>query len=345
MAYRASLPDSRTPPTLEEVAARAGVSRATASRVLRGASNVSPASRDGVLAAAAEIAYTPNRAARALVTRRTDSVAFVVAESEDRVFTDPFFLGMLRGAQGEIAAAGLQMILVIACSQAEARQFEHYAGGGHVDGVLLLSLHGDDDLPRHLTAMRVPTVLSGRPFGDPARIHYVDADNVGGGLIGTRALVERGARCVATITGPLDMTAAQDRLAGYRTALTEAGLRPLERLTEHADFTVESGAAAMQRLLRASPDIDGVFAASDRIAIGAIRAIVESGRRVPDDVAVVGFDDSREGQLAVPPLTTVHQSLDQMGAAMARMLLHRINGQPDEMRHIVPVALVRRDSA
>jgi DNA-binding LacI/PurR family transcriptional regulator len=347
--------DAHLPPTLEVVAARAGVSRATASRVLRGATNVSDEARESVLEAAREIAYTPNRAARALVTRRSESVAFLIAESEDRVFTDPFFLGMLRGAQGEIADAGLQMVLVIASSAAEVRQFEHYARGGHVDGVLLLSLHGNADLPRNLAAMGMPIVLSGRPFGgaDPTRfadgpaidIPYVDADNFGGARLATRFLLDRGARRIGTITGPLDMTAAQDRLAGYRTALVEAAVRPLPALIAHADYTIEDGERAMRGLLGTDSTIDAVFAASDRLAIGAIRAIVASGRRVPDDIAVVGFDDSREGQVAVPSLTTVHQSLDMMGAAMARMLLDRIDGRQPEHFRILPVEMVRRDSA
>lgn len=332
-------------PTLEVVAARAGVSRATASRVLRGASNVSPEARDAVLAAARAIDYTPNRAARALVTRRSESVAFVVAESEDRVFTDPFFLGMLRGAQGEIAAAGLQLVLVILSAGHDVEQFEQYARAGHVDGVLLLSLHGTDTLPRMLVRMGVPTVLSGRPFDERAGIHYVDADNTGGGRLAAQVLLERGVRRPATITGPMDMTAAQDRYAGYRAALGEADVRVLKRRTAHSDFTIEGGDAAMRRLLAASPDLDGVFASSDRLAIGAIRALQAAGRRVPEDVPVVGFDDSREGQLATPPLTTVHQSLDLMGAAMARMLVAAMNGAAAPERHIVPVQLVRRASA
>src|SRR5215475_2627470 len=130
------------PPTLEVVAARAGVSRATASRVLRGAPNVSEAARAAVLRVADELAYSPNRAARSLVTRRSDSIAFLVAESEDRLFSQPFFLEMLRGAQSEIASAGLQLVFAIVSNPSDARQFEHYASRGHVDGVLLLSLHG-----------------------------------------------------------------------------------------------------------------------------------------------------------------------------------------------------------
>jgi DNA-binding LacI/PurR family transcriptional regulator len=333
------------PPTLEVVAARAGVSRATASRVLRGAANVSDDAREAVLAAARETAYAPNRAARSLVTRRSDSVAFLVAESEDRLFNDPYFLAMLRGAHTQIAAAGLQLIFVIASTPAEAEQFEHYAAGGHVDGVLLVSLHGDDGLPQTLERMGVPTVINGRPLsGDPS-LCYVDSDNVTGARLATELLLDRGARRIATITGPQDMCAGQDRLAGYRAALRAAGQTPDERLVAAGDFTVAGGLTAMHDLLAACPELDAVFAASDLTAIGAMRAIEQSGRKVPDDIAVVGFDDIREAQVATPALTTVRQSLQDMGRTMARMLLDRIDGRTTERVRILPVETVRRASA
>jgi DNA-binding LacI/PurR family transcriptional regulator len=333
------------PPTLEVVAARAGVSRATASRVLRGATNVSDDAREAVLAAARETAYAPNRAARSLVTRRSDSVAFLVAESEDRLFNDPYFLAMLRGAHAQIAAAGLQLIFVIASTSAEADQFEHYAAGGHVDGVLLVSLHGDDGLPQMLERMGVPTVINGRPLsGDPS-LCYVDSDNVAGARLATELLLERGARRVATITGPQDMGAGLDRLAGYRAALQAAGCPADDRLVAAGDFSVEGGMTAMHDLLAAVPDLDAVFAASDLTAIGAMRAIEQSGRKVPDDVAVIGFDDIREAKFATPALTTVRQSPEGMGQTMARMLLDRIDGQPGERVQILPVEMIRRASA
>ncbi len=336
---------SRPAPTLETLAERAGVSRATASRVMRGATNVSDEARRAVLAAAEELAYTPNRAARSLVTRRSDSVAFVVAENEDRLFGDPFFLDMLRSAQTGIAAAGLQLVFVIASNQAEARQFERYAGGGHIDGVLLLSLHGDDQLPQHLERLGVPTVLLGRPMAGADEIHYVDSDNVGGGRTATELLLARGARTVATITGPMDMAAGQDRLAGYRAAIKAAGVRTRRSLVVEGDFTIDGGRAALVRLLHDNPDLDAVFAASDLMAIGALRALADAGRRVPDDVAVVGYDDHRLAALANPALTTVRQPIAELGRAMADMLLARIEGVDVPSSLVLPTDLVQRDSA
>jgi DNA-binding LacI/PurR family transcriptional regulator len=333
------------PPTLEVVAARAGVSRATASRVLRGATNVSDDAREAVLRAARETAYAPNRAARSLVTRRSDSVAFFVAESEDRLFTDPYFLAMLRGAHTQIAAAGLQLIFVIASTPAEADQFEHYAAGGHVDGVLLVSLHGDDRLPQRLERLGVPTVINGRPLsGDPS-LCYVDSDNLAGGRAATELLIARGARRIATITGPQDMCAGQDRLQGYRAALTDAGRPNDQRLVAIGDFTVDGGTRAMHALLDADPDVDAVFAASDLTAIGAMRGIEQAGRRVPDDVAVIGFDDLREAALTSPPLTTVRQPIAELGQTMARLLIRRIAGDDPQRATVLPVEVVRRRSA
>lgn len=338
-------PSGLSRPTLEMVAARAGVSRATASRVLRGSSKVSGSARDAVLLAADEMAYTVNRAARALVTRRSDSIAFLVAENEDRMFGDPYFLGVLRGAQTEAAAAGMQLVFVIASSAADIDHFTTFVGGGHVDGVLLVSLHGDDHLARRLEKLGVPTVLNGRPFTPDTGIFSVDSDNVDGGRRATEVLVARGARSIATITGPLDMAVGQDRLSGYQQALEEAELPYRSSAVVEGDFTVEGGAAAMARLLETQPDLDGVFVASDLMALGAIRTLSDRGRRVPADIAVVGFDDVREAQLTTPPLTTLRQPLDELGRSMTRVLLARIGGGDPPQRTVLPTELVRRGTA
>jgi DNA-binding LacI/PurR family transcriptional regulator len=332
-------------PTLEVVAARAGVSRATASRVLRGSSNVSAAAREAVLRAADEMAYTVNRAARSLVTRRSDSIAFLVAEDEERMFHDPYFLGVLRGAQAEAAAAGMQLVFVIAATPAEVRQFATFVSGGHVDGVLLVSLHGDDRVARQLEGLGVPTVLNGRPFRADEQLYSVDSDNVAGARTAAELLIARGARTCATITGPLDMSVGQDRLRGFRLALEHAGLALPDEAIVAGDFSVAGGAAAAERLLDAVPDVDGLFAASDLMALGAMRVLAARGRRVPDDVAVVGFDDVREAQLASPPLTTMRQRLGDLGRTMTRVLLSRIAGDDVALRTVLPTELVRRESA
>jgi DNA-binding LacI/PurR family transcriptional regulator len=331
--------------TLEVVAARAGVSRATASRVLRGSVHVSDTARERVLRAAEEVSYSVNLAARALVTRRTDSIAFLVAENQERTFHDPYFLGVLRGAQSEAADCGIQIVFVIAATDDQTARFTRFVGGGHVDGVLLVSLHGDDTLPLDLERRGVPTVVNGRPFDPQSDLFSVDSDNLGGARQAVDLLVERGARRIATITGPLDMTAGQDRLTGYRQALVDAGLPYRAAAVQEGDFEVEGGAAAMRRLLADYPDLDAVFAASDLTAFGALRALAEAGRKVPDDVAVVGFDDAGEAQLSVPPLTTVRQPLAELGRTMTRLLLARVGGVDADRRTVLSTELVRRATA
>lgn len=335
----------RRAPTLEVVAARAGVSRGTASRVLTGSPKVSPQAREAVLRAAAELDYTPNRAARALVTRRSDSVAFVVSEGEDKAFSDPFFVHLLRGAQAEVARAGLQLVFIVASGDEDAHRLERYAGGGHLDGVVLVSLHGRDRLPNRLERIGIPVVLSGRPWVDDGTIHYVDADNTGGAAQAVRLLVERGCRRIATIAGPQDMSAACDRLAGYRSALREAGRRPRARDVVIGDFSPSGGAVAMRQLLAEAPDIDAVFAANDLMAVGAMQVAIEAGRRIPDDLAVVGFDDVPTALIGPMELTTVRQPIGDMGARMAQILLDRIEGRTAPRMTILETELVRRETA
>ncbi|MFC4052032.1 LacI family DNA-binding transcriptional regulator [Actinomadura syzygii] len=329
-------------PTLEEVAARAGVGRGTVSRVVNGSPRVSPQAREAVLKAIDELGYVPNRAARQLVTRRTDTVALVVAESDQRLFHEPYFAGIIRGISNGLGDTGLQLLLALARSPAEYDRLEDYLTAQHVDGVLLTSLHAEDPLPAKLEAGGVPTVLGGRPPGLHP-VSYVDVDNRSGAREAVAHLVARGRRRIATIAGPQDMGVGIDRLAGYRDALAAAGLP--ERV-EYGDFGEASGVAAAERLLAAEPALDAVFAADDPMALGALRALHRHGRGVPDDVAVIGFDDSAAAPLADPPLTTVHQSPEEMGVEMARLLVSRIRGEtvPDPVVILRP-HLVLRESA
>jgi DNA-binding LacI/PurR family transcriptional regulator len=336
-------------PTLDEVAARAGVGRGTVSRVVNGSPQVSPEAKAAVEQAIAELNYVPNRAARALVTQRTDSVALVVSESEARVFGEPFFAGIIRGISGVLAETPLQLWLAMAQSPAERERVNQHLTAQHVDGVLLLSLHDDDPLPTRLQERGLPAVLGGRPARmlatDAYPGNFVDVDNAGGARIAVAHLVDTGRRQVATITGPQDMAVGVARLAGYREAVLAAGLKPDEELIGYGDFSEESGAAAMRALLSTRPDIDAVFAASDLMAAGAMRVLKERGRRIPSDVAVVGFEDSVIARQTEPPLTTVHQPVEEMGREMAKLLLYRIRGEADETASVIlDTHLVRRAS-
>ena len=332
--------------TLDGVAARAGVSRATASRVLTGSTNVSERARAAVLDAADALDYVANPAARSLAKRRSDSIAFVVVESEERLFSDPFFASVLRGVHGVVADHRLQLLFVVVASEADRDQLVRFAGQGHLDGAILLSVHGKDPLPARLRARGVPVVLSGRPFEPDDDIPFVDADNRDGARQAADLLLDRGCRCFGTISGPLDMPAAQDRLEGFSARLRERGGEAADPCIAEGDFTIAGGEAAMRQILERCPEVDGLFVANDLMALGAMQALTAAGREVPADVAVVGYDDVPVAVAARPPLTTVRQPLEAMGRAMAELLTAAIDGTVQARSSVVlSTELIRRSSA
>jgi DNA-binding LacI/PurR family transcriptional regulator len=330
--------------TLDEVARAAGVSRATVSRVVNGKPQVRREARRAVERAVLELGYVPNAAARSLVTRRSGSIGVVITEPTGRLFEDPFFPRLLRGVGAELAARELQLVLLMPQSPSEESRIERYVSAGHVDAVLLVSLHGNDPLPAALASRGIPVVLGGRPPRG-AEVSYVDVDNVQGARSAVEHLASAGRRAIATIGGPPDMPAGVDRLAGYRQALEAAGLVLDHRLEAVGDFTQEGGVAAMTRLLEARPGLDAVFAASDLMAAGAARVLRDSGRRIPDDVALVGFDDSPIATTTDPQLTSVRQPIEEMGREMVRLLEHAQLPGSVARRVILSTDLVARRSS
>lgn len=329
--------------TLEEVASAARVSRATASRVVNGDRRVREAARTAVETAIRELGYVPNRAARSLVTRRSNSVAVVIPEPASQLFGDPFFPRVLRGISDALAEEETQLVLLMPEARADERRVERYLGAGHTDGVILISLHGSDPLPRDLQRRNIPVVVGGRPV--LGGVTYVDVDNRHGAGSAVAHLLEAGRRRVATVAGPQDMPAGVDRLLGYRETMP-AGADADDQLVEIADFTLEGGRLAAERLLQRAPEIDAVFAASDLMAVGVLAALASAGRRVPDDVAVVGFDDSPLAAGSNPPMSSVRQPIEEMGREMARLLMHTIRNPADPPRHVIldTQLIVRRSS-
>jgi DNA-binding LacI/PurR family transcriptional regulator len=337
--------DRRASATLEQVARLAGVSRATVSRVVNDSPRVSSDVRRSVETAIDHLGYIPNRAARSLVTRRSDSIAVVITEPAGRLFTDPFFPRLIRGVSAALTARDLQLVLLMPDSAADESRTARYLTAGHVDGVLLGSLHGEDPLPGQLAASGIPVVLVGRPPRD-ADVTYVDVDNEEGARRATGHLISQGRRRVATIAGPADMAAGNDRLAGYRDALADAAIPVDKALLATADFTYEGGVAAMERLLAARPNLDAVFCASDLMAAGALAVLISAGRRVPEDVAVVGFDDSPIAATSRPPLTSVRQPIEEMGREMVNLLLDLIAHNDRVARRVVlATELILRESS
>ena len=331
--------------TLEDVARKAGVSRATASRVVIGSPRVSPHARRSVEDAIAQLGYVPNRAARSLATGRSNSIGVIIPEPTRRLFGDPFFALFLDGIGSALGDRGLQFVLLMAQSREEEKRLEQYVAAGHVDGVVLTGLHADDPLPERLAARGVPVVVNGRPPRD-ARASYVDADSRGGGRAATAHLLELGRRAVATISGSLDMPAALERLLGYRDALDSGGLQIDPSLEDVGDFSPDGAARAMDRLLRRRPDLDAVFVASDSMAVAALDALQRSGRRVPDDVAVVGFDDQPIAATTRPPLSSVRHPIGAMSREMVRLLFQAIDTRDRTPQHrVFPTELVVRESS
>ncbi|MFG2590026.1 LacI family DNA-binding transcriptional regulator [Streptomyces sp. NPDC048438] len=341
------------PATLEDVAAVAGVSRATVSRVINGATTVDPALRRVVEEAVAATGYVPNRAARSLVTRRTDSIALVVSERErrpvsepfiGRMFSDPHFGRVVGGLMDVLRPAGIQMVLMLSDDEASRNQLLSYLRQGHVDGVVLISSHADDPLPGLLHDTRLPAVLAGRPRR-PSPLTYVEADQRAGAQMAADHLAALGRRRIGTVAGPQDMPAGQVRLTGFLDALEQHGIGDV--VTAEGDFTQSGGASAMRRLLSERPDLDAVFIASDLMALGALPVLLRAGRDVPGDVAVVGFDDSNAAVACDPPLTTVRQPVEEMASEMARLLLKQIGkpGSGPAPSVVFHPTLVRRESA
>jgi DNA-binding LacI/PurR family transcriptional regulator len=329
-------------PTLEQVAALAGVSRATVSRVVNGSPKVLPDTVAAVERAIGELGYIPNRAARALVTRRTDSVALVVPEPDSRVFSDPFFAGILRGVSMTLAPTSSQLVLLIEPAEGDDQRLLRYLRGGHVDGAIIVSHHGRDNVLQELAHLPLPIVFSARPLGVEVPVASVDVDNVAGARTAVEYLLSKGRRKIGTIAGPLDMTAGLDRLTGYQEVAAEAGM---PEAVAYGDFTADGGEQAAVKLFAGYPDLDGLFVASDLMATAALRVLSELGRRVPEDVAVVGFDDSVMATTTTPKLTTVRQPIETLGARLAEIILAKIGGADLTSPEIFSTELIIRGSA
>jgi DNA-binding LacI/PurR family transcriptional regulator len=334
-------PASSRPPTLDEVAERAQVSRTVASRVINNGPHVSRAKRDAVEKAIRELGFTPNRAARALATRQTGVVVLAVSGDGPGVFADPFFGQIIVGACTALEKTDLHLMLSLTSTGHGQKRLENFLQTRGADGVMLAALRGDDALIDIAAKSGLPTVFIGLPVrGTPP--FYVEVDNAGGARAATEYLLRAGRRRIAMITGPDDTAVGRERRRGYAEALTLAGLGPYA--TERGDFMEAGGAAAMRALLSAHPDLDAVVAANDNMAAGALRVLREAGRSVPGDVAVIGFDDLPIAMHTDPKLTTIHQPVQALGHEAARIMIDLLDGgQPQPF--ILPTKVVVRESA
>ena len=304
--------------TLEGVAALAGVSRSTASRVINGSPHVTTQVVTRVNEAIARLGYVPNRTARSLVRGRTQTIAMVIPERTAEFFSDPYFAEVIQGAAMYASTTDYQLTLLIE-SESDPDKTFRFLRKGNVDGALILSHYSSSSAYLDL-ARSLPVVFGVRPPVDAdADIVIVDVDNVVAGALATRHLIDRGRTRIATIAGPLTTVAGRDRLDGWRGALEAAGLD--DDLVEEGDYTPASGAEAARRLLDRGVAVDGLVVGSAQMASGALGVLRDAGLAVPADIAVATIDDNSFAMTSSPPLTTVDLHTSEKGAAMVEALL------------------------
>lgn len=328
--------------TIRQVAKLAGVSRSSVSRVLNDHPNVSPEMREQVQKVIAETGYQPHPIARSLSSRRSNIIGLVIPLTIPSLFDDPFFPHLIQGVSQGCNAKDYALSLFLFHSREEERKLSRRLSRGELlDGVIVTATRIGAPLIPQLLESQVPLVVQGR-HADP-RVNYVDVDNVTGATMAVTHLVRLGYQRIATIAGPPDNSAAQDRKQGYLDALQDRGRPVDDALIVTGDFTQTGGCEAMQQLLPHRPD--AVFVASDIMAHGALRAIHAAGLTVPDDIALVGFDDLPQSALVDPPLTTVRQPIQRLGALAVETLIDILdNGLELPRRLILPTELVIRDS-
>lgn len=329
-------------PTIRDVARTAGVSTATASRVVRGEDMVRPEKVEAVQRAVEELGYVPNSAARGLVERRVGAIALVFPEREGRVFADPFFGAVVSGVSSALEGMDLQMLLVMTGSDNSGERMRRFVRGNHCDGLILASQHEKSALDATLQELTVPSVSIGRPT-QGRDMPYVDLNNIEGGRLAARHLLAAGHRRIAMIGGPRDMSAAGERETGFEQELAQAGLSLVA--SAHGDYSYASGADAFDEIVRTEEDLDAVFAVNDLMAFAALQRARARGLAVPEDLAVMGFDDIDVPRAEAAGLTTVRNPVPSMAAQAARMLLTLIDGGTVEHSAIEEPQLVPRTTA
>ena len=333
----------RRRPTIEDVARLAGVSRGTVSRVINGGLNVRPAVLSTVNSAIDALGYSANQAARNLARGRTGSIAFVISEREERLFEDPNFGMFVRVFSRRLRENGRHLLVTTAQDEAEEDFLGDYLTLGHVDGALLALTHEKESLLGQLLSNRLPLVVLGKPLGFENAFSWVAIDDEKAAFTVVSYLARKVGGAIGTVTGPLHTSSGRERLDGYRRAI---GNQFQPSLVTTGDWSLRSGRDGAQELLGRHPGLRGLFVASDLMAVGAIGALREAGRRVPEDVAVVGFDNSAAATMVEPPLTTMRNPIEQTALEALQILDDQIAGRIHQPVHVLLSSeLVERSSA
>ena len=329
--------------TLEDIARQAGVSRSTVSRVVNGHPNVRADVRQRVLEVVQETGYHPNAAARTLASQRSRTIGLVLPRTVSSFFADPYFPHLTQGIAQACNQSDYTLgLFLVGSDEDEEKAFPRLSRRGYLDGVLVQTGQVGDQLIERLIHSEMPLVIIGRPFHSDG-VSFIDVDNLDAARNAVGHLVRLGYQRIATITGPANNTTGIDRREGYLRALAERGRTVEEALVAEGDFSEASGYYAMKRLLPAKPD--AVFAASDVMAFGGMRAIREAGLRIPEEIALVGFDDLPQASRSEPPLTTVRQQVVQFGMSAVEVLIDVIdNGVTPPRRIVMATELIVRDS-
>lgn len=338
MSDRAGSPRSR--PTIYDVARLAGVSTATVSRALNGTARIAPATQRAIDDAVEQLGYRPNSIARSLVTKSTQTIALLLPD-----ISNPFYATLVSGIQ-ECALANDHTML-LCTTEGDAEREEEYLQllrAKQVDGALVDGLVLPPDRIARFVRDGFPIVCLDRDI-DSSAIPLVQVDNHLGGRLATEHLLDLGHTRIAHVTGAQSLHISEDRLAGYRDALSADGIHPHPALVEPGTFTEEGGYLAARALLRRDPHVTAIFAANDLSAVGILNAIAEAGRRVPEQISVVGFDDLRLAQYTAPPLTTVRQPAAEIARLATELLIGLTRGEEvGQMRQVLAPSLVVRGS-
>jgi LacI family transcriptional regulator len=331
--------------TIRELAKLSGVSVATVSRVFNGYDDVSPKTRERVLRLANELDYTPTAAARTLVMQRSSLVGVVLTTGAGHPdLQHPFFQEVLDALRHRLGDSGFDLLLLASEHEDEARSYMRRCRAHRVDGIVLMGVDQQDPDVRKLVRSNIPCIAVDLDLVGP-RAGYVVSDNHAGAAAAVKHLHSLGHSRIATITGMMTTKAGVDRLVGFRSELERLGLPYRNDYVQEGDFYVESGYEAMRTLLASPEPPTAVFAASDLMAVGAMRAATESGRAVPRDLSIVGFDDIHLARLVQPALTTIRQDKAGLGTAAAEAVLRMIEGNGAAPPVVtLPVELVERAS-